>query len=373
MTWKYTPTDQLTIKTWSADAVRDAEKDMFFAPYMMAAPGADRAFRSPDYNKGVGIIDVHTQFQSQKGDRVTIPNVGLVTGRGLHNDGLLRDLSNVLPTSGMDLFFENVANRLVSEGQLSQQRIALDFNREARYGLARWGTRKVEESIILALAGLTQWDTVTGPTMKCCDDPVNGRQSESSLFLNTVQPFTAATTMYAGDATSLADIDSSDRMSAQLLSRIETRATEELDIPIEPLRIGGEDCYVLLMSGKSAEDLRLDPDYREAQAGFGKGESPLVKRGFGKFGMIIPVIYPKMPSPVNPNVAAGAAGNLSRALLLGKSALQFAKVSPWEFFENDADDAKRRTAISIGSMMGMTPTLFNGVRRNALAIDHYVR
>ena len=159
----------------------------------------------------------------------------------------------------------------------------------------------------------------------------------------------------------------------QGVDEVAARATEELDIPIEPLRIGGEDCYVLLMSGKSAEDLRLDPDYREAQAGFGKGESPLVKRGFGKFGMIIPVIYPKMPSPVNPNVAAGAAGNLSRALLLGKSALQFAKVSPWEFFENDADDAKRRTAISIGSMMGMTPTLFNGVRRNALAIDHYVR
>lgn len=144
MTWKYTASDVLTIKTWSADAVRDAEKEMFFAPYMMAAPGADKAFRSPDYNKGVGVIDVHTQFQSQRGDRVTIPNVGLITGKGLHNDGLLRDLSNPIPTYGMDLYFENVANRVVSEGELSQQRIALDFNKEARYGLARWGTRKVE-------------------------------------------------------------------------------------------------------------------------------------------------------------------------------------------------------------------------------------
>lgn len=67
------------------------------------------------------------------------------------------------------------------------------------------------------------------------------------------------------------------------------------------------------------------------------------------------------------------ATNVSRALVLGQDALHLAKKDDWSWWEGYEDNAERRKVVCINAFLGMAPTFFNGTRRNALAVDHYVR
>lgn len=358
MTWVFQPADSLTVKRWSEKASRDAEKALLFAPLMYGTDGT--AMRNPEYNKlAKGVIEVITEFQGKTGDRVTIPNVRPVTGRGTHNDKILRGSGATQALDSMDVYFENVAHQLISGGKLSERRIALDFRKTSRASLTDWYRRKVEESIILALWGLTIW---YGSPFKNFNN-----SGETESMLNTIQTFDSTHTVYGGDATSDATLDQSDVMTAQLISKIETTATEDLDIPLEPvLTEGGEECFVMVASARQCEQLRYDQDWKDAQQGLKSADpgNPLLRRAIGKYSKTYVIEYAKCLQPIV---------NVTRALFLGANALKFAKVDDLEFFEDYADDAKRRVALSVGGAWGAVATNFNSTRRGAIAVDTWTR
>lgn len=361
MTWVFQAANALTVKRWSEKASRDTEKSLAFAPLMY---GNDTtAMRNPDYNKMRGAIEVYTDFQGKTGDRVTVPNVRPVTGRGVHGDQLLRGTGASQNLDSMDLYFENFAHQVISGGKLSERRIALDFLKTARRSLSDWYMRKVEEAIVLALWGLTSW---YGTPLKNFGGGGTS-QAETKTFLNPIQAFDSSHIVYGGDATSDATLDASDRMCAQLISKTETTAQEDLDIPLEPmLTEDGEDCFVLMLSGRQCEDLRYDQDWKDSQAGL-KYKDPgnaLLRRAIGKYGKTYVVEYPKC---LQPRV------NVTRGIFLGRDALKLAKVEELEFYQDPADDAKRRTALSVGGSMGVAPSYFNGTRRGAIAVDTWTR
>lgn len=361
MTWVFQPADSLTVKRWSEKGTRDAEKALLWAPLMYGTDGT--AMRNPEYNKlSRGVINVVTEFQGKTGDRVTIPNVRQVSGRGTHNDKLLRGSGATQPTDSMDVYFENIAHQLISGGPLSERRVALDFRKTARQSLTDWYRRKVEESIILALWGLTGW---YGSPFSNFNNALSGAETQS--MLNTIQAFDSSHIVYAGDAISDATLDQSCTMSAQLISKIETSAQEDLSIPLEPiLSEGGEECFVMVVSGRQAEQLRYDRDWKDAQQGLKAADpsNPLLRRAIGKYSKTYVLEYAKCLQPI---------ANVTRALFLGANALQFAKVDELAFFEDFADDAKRRVAMSVGGAWGPAPTYFNGTRRGAIAVDTYTR
>lgn len=358
MTWVFQPADALTVKRWSERGTRDAEKSLLFASLMYGQDGT--AMRNPDYNKIKNAIEVVNDFQGKSGDRVTIPNAQIVTGRGTHNDKLLRGSGAAQGLDSMDLFYENIAHQIISGGKLSERRIALDFRKTSRQSLTDWYRRKVEESIILALWGLTSW---YGTPLKNFNN-----SGETQSMLNTIQPFDGNHTVYAGngDATSDATLTSPDRMSAQLITKIETTATEDLDIPIEPIiTMDGEECFVMIVSGRQMEDLLYDDDFRTANTRVIRdADNPLTRRAKHRYSRTYIIEYPKCLQPLQ---------NVTRAIFLGANALRFAKVEELEFFEDFADDARRRVAMSVGGSWGVAPRYLNGSRRNAIAVDTWTR
>lgn len=361
MTWQFGVNDTQTVKLWSEKVIRDADKTQWWAPVMYPVDGDAKTLRHPDAGKGGEIIAVHTDFQNKSGDRVTIHNVAQSTGRGVHGDGYLKNTGATISTYTMNLFYENVAYQIVSSGELSERRTVMNFREHARKNLASWARRKTEGAIVLSLWGLT------APNNSSVLTNLNWNTTESEVFLNTIQAFDSDHILYAGDATSDATIDSADVLTAQLITKAETKALEDLSIPLEMVNIDGEDCFILFTSGRGAEQLRYDPDWRDAQ-GYGNtrsSDNPLLKRAIGKYSKTYVVEYPNCLNP---------AANVCRSILAGKNALQMAKVEDWSWFEDyTIDTRKRRKAISIGGFFGMAPTYFNSTRRNALAIDHYVR
>lgn len=362
MAWVFGDNDPLRVRQWSELVVRDAEKMQVFAPLMYSVDGGMKN-KAPDAQKAQGIIKVHTEFQSSAGDRVTIANTARVNGRGVEGDALLRDTGADLNTFAMDVYIQPIAQQLRTSGLLSEQRTLLNFRKEFRLKLAEWAARKVEEGIILSLSGLQSY---YGNTLSNWGQGVtSGFNTESACFGNTIQSFDANHIVYAGDATSVATVGSDDVLTAQLLTKLQTVAMETLDIPLQPLQIEGEDCFMLMCSNQGVEQLLYDPDFVQAQrANTYNKSNPLLTGVIGKFGMFYVRPYPKMLKP---------AANVSRALVLGQDALHLAKKDDWSWWEGFEDNAERRKVVSISAFLGMAPTYFNSSRRNALAVDHYVR
>lgn len=361
MTWEFGVNDAATVNKWSEAVIRDAEKQLFFAPFMTSM--TEGAMRSPDIAKGSGIIRVHSEFagMDKKGRTLTLHNVADIDAaeQGIQGDALLRDTGADLDVYTMTLRYDAIAQQVRSSGEMSEKSTVLDFRTQARAKLGRWARFKTEGGIWLALNGLTSWNNTT----KLKHWPQNG--AIASVYGNTIQAFDSDHIAYAGAATSNATVTSGDVMTAQFLTKLETKSFEDLDIPLEGMDVDGQPELILFLSRRGCEQLLYDEDWINAnRAGVQSSDNPIVKRSIGKFGMIRVVPYDFCLNP---------AANVSQAILCGRDALQMAKVDDFSWFEDFEDTRKRRKVISIGGMFGVAATYLNSTRRNAIAVRHYVR
>ena len=359
MSWEFTREDNLRIRGWSTKDTREGEKSQFFFPLMFGYEGENkRVPYMPEASKFKGIVRTVTEFKSNSGDQVTIPHVPRLKGRGTHGNQMLRGNALNHTLGDQSIFIDYIATQVVSKGPLNDRRVGLNFIETMRPAMRDWYSRKVEEGIILALSGLTTWNNTS-----VLDNWTPGAEDE--VFNNVIEAFDADHILYAGDATSDGTIDSADVLTASFLDRIQTHAKEDLDDPIEFMKIDGEECALLLTSGRGIEQLKADETFREAHTRVIKdARNPLTMRASYKYGNLYIAEYPKLLRPV---------ANVQRSLLLGAEALLFAKIENMKYFLNDADDADRRKALSITGAVGAKANAVASVRRNALAIDHWVR
>lgn len=360
-TWEFGLNDPETVNKWSEAVIRDAEKMLTFAPFMTAM--TEGAIRNPDASKLGGIIRVHTEFAGKDsvGRTLTINNVADIDAneQGIYGDAIGRDQGADLDTYTMQLRYDSIMQPVRSSGPISEKSTVMQFRKEAREKLARFARHKTDGAIWLALNGLTSY--VNGTKLKHW--PQNGQIQ--SVYGNAIQAFDADHIAYAGDATADANVDQGDILTAQFLTKLETKAFEDLSIPLDPLMVDGSPELILFVGNRGKEQLLYDDDWLRANAaGVQSSDNPIVKRSIGKFGNIRVVPVPFALSPY---------ANVSQAILCGKDAIQMAKVEDFSWFEDFEDIRKRRKVISIGGMFGCAATYFNSTRRNAIAVRHYAR
>lgn len=353
MTYAFTAAQAETVKLWSTKDTRDALKAQFWYPMIYGADGNKAGMQ--EASKFKGIVRMVTEFEAKTGDRVTFPHMPRITGDAIENDTQLRGSGSTMSIQSQNVFYTYFAKQVISAGPLSDARALIKFLDAARPGLRDWFSIYVEECITAMAFGLTSWNnslTLLGT-------------SKSAVWLNTINTFDSSHIMYAGDATSDATIDSADVLTAQVLTKASTAIREDLSIPLEPIMYGGQERYLLLVSGRGKEQLLYDPDFRESYTRVIKdANNPLTERVTMEFDKFLIVEYPKCLNP---------AANVGRALILGANSLFFAKVKDMNYFQDPADDAKLKTALSITAAAGVSQNYHDSARYNAYAIDHYVR
>lgn len=363
-TWQFASGDNETKTIWTEMVIRDAEKTQFWGPFMHAPENPD-ALKHPDSNKGLNLIKVHTELQGEdkRGEKIRIHNVARVTGRGVHGDALLRDTGADLNTYTMDVGYDAYAMQVRSAGKMAEKKTVLDFRENAKAELSSWVRRKKEQGITRHLWGLTA--PYNSSKFNCWD------ATETSIFGNSLQTYSGNYLKYAGDATSAATLDSSDVMTAQLLTKLETSALEDLDIPLETVNIGGKDGLLLFLPSRGCEQLMYDSDWRDAQGNNSWGpNNPKLTNYIGSYGLIHVIKYPMCPTV---QAATDASGVVNRGILAGANALQMLRVEDPSWFEDYEDTRKRRAVISVGGVDGLARTVFNSTTRNAIAVDFYAR
>lgn len=371
MSWQFDSSNAATIKRWSTRDTRDAEKSIFWYPMFFAdkAKGLKaQAAGMVSAEKWKGMIRFFTEFQEMDGgDMIRVPHVPKIVGRGTHGDGQLAGNGAPSTILTQDMYLDFFAHQVYSSGPLSDQRVGLKFIDVNREELAKWYTRKWEEAVVLALWGLTTW---YGSPLENWN---SGSIGETNVFNSTIETYDSEAISYAGDATSDAEIDAGDVLTAQFLSKLRTTIREDRTFPVESMTDDkGQPCFAFVTSGRGIEQLKADEEFRQNHTRvIANADNPLTKRaGYYYDGFYI-MEYEK---------TLRVSQNVGRSLILGADALMMAKHKGIEYFTDPADHAKRKVALSVtgsGALkahkVAASGTDATMRRRNAHAVDHYVR
>lgn len=363
--WKFASGDGDVLNVMSESVQRDADRELFYAPLMYpAGPSAKGAIKNKDFGKGASIIRVNTEFESQdkRGLSLVINNIAAVNGQPVIGDSKAIDQKTELARYSMTLGYQAFRIPPIrSNGKLNDKRSTMNFRDEAMQAAPSWARRTTEGLILAHLYG------IAAPTNTAVLTELNLPSSLSTVAGNAICEFDSTHLAHAGSGNTtdaLVGADTSAVLTASLLDVTQT-SINDLTIPIEKVDLGdGSQGYLCPINGRGIEQLKNDPDYREAVAEYRGPLNALLKRQLVKYGNFL---FYEEPHALLPYA------NVGRLLILGKGALQFAPVMGWEWWEGVEDTHDWFNLISIGSMFGCRATYFNSTRRNAYAVDYYQR
>ncbi len=200
--------DNLTVKRWATILYKEALEDIYLSKFMGTDSNA--------------IIQVREDLTKQKGDKITIPLRMQLSGAGQSSQTYItlegNEESLTFYDFGVELSIYGHAVR--ADGKLSLKRPAFDLRQEMKNALKDWLTNKIEDLIINAL--------VTNPT--------SGRTLDKTSGNMTV------------------DIIQEAKRKAMLVSP-----------KIRPVKVNGNEYYIMLVHPYVAKAIKADTDWKNAQ------------------------------------------------------------------------------------------------------------
>jgi N4-gp56 family major capsid protein len=236
----------------------------------------DAAPKSVDKNKidpskqtapGAPIVRV-TDLSKTKGDEVTMDLFHQLKGRPTMGDRKLAGRSESITSSQFTAKINQGRHVLDSGGKMTQQRTVQDLVRVANDLLSPYYTQLSDELTHIHLAGARGTDT-NGWLV-----PLSNDDEFSEILVNPVTPPTFDRHFYGNNATSLSDLDSTDKFSLRDVKKLRL-ALDEMANPIQPIRFKGDQMsnenpfFILYVTPRQWFDLGETTemsDYRTMQA-----------------------------------------------------------------------------------------------------------
>ncbi len=319
-----------------------------------------------DPNRPVQLITELTK--DERGDQCVMQLVQDLVGDGVVDDQTLEGQEEALSNESVTIKLSQLRSAVKYKGRMSEQKTVIRFRVVVRDKLGFWFGDKMDELAFLTLAGRAYTLKLDGGTRGASNLP-------SLAFAGDVTSPTTNRVYYCGTATATNNITSSDKMTWNDIVSLRARAERSR---IKPIRMGGKDYYILLLSPEQARDLRLDDDYKTIVSSAGaRGEkNPLFT------GMMADVdgtlIYSCNKVPTTRGAASGskygAAGTLNgaQALFMGAQALGYARIGEPTWDESDNQDYKNRYGVAHGQIVGFKKPVFTSLADGGSSEDFAV-
>lgn len=345
----------LAVQRWSTSLAKEAEKKQYFRKFM--GKGND------------ALVMVKTELNKGKGEKITFGLRMKLSDDGVEGDNVIEGTSGeeAMTFWNDSLFIDQRRKGTKSKGKMSEQRVPYNIRKEGRDALSTWWAEAYDEDLIMYLSGARGIDTSYKVGLSW-----TGRAGNS---FNTPD---SAHHLYGGNATSLATVDSLDKMDLGLVERCIAQA-ETSDPMIQPFRVQGENKHVLLMHTWQAYDLRTSisqNDWVDIQKAAGPrgGKNNLYHNSLGEYA---DVILHKHRNVVRFDSTTGCASGVTaaRALFLGAQAAVAAwggssKMGRYSWNE-EFDDRGNALVITAGAIYGVTKCVFNSKDFGVFAVDTY--
>lgn len=354
----------IAVKRYAATLFSDMAKESYWGSRFMS-----KAQDAPTP------IQVLTQLENDAGDTINYDLFVQLKQKPVFGDDILRGKEEALKNFSDKISIDQVRCGVNGGGRMTRKRTLHDLRAVARQKMAEWWARWSDEETFMCAAG------ARGINEDFIQDlDYNG-------FANN--PFVAPDSdhlLFGGDATSFGTISNNDQMSLGLIDRAVTKAQTmgggtDGKIKVRPIRINGENRYVLVMHTFQEHDLRVAStgmtwaDIQKAAAAAQGQGNPLFT---GAMGMYRGVVLHSHQSVVRfNNAGTDSLQPAARALFLGAQSMVQAYGSPGSGLRYDwneeTEDRGNQIIISSGTILGMKKAIYNGKQFSSLALDTYAK
>ncbi len=336
-TTEYGVNDALAVKLWAKKLFQEALKQTYASKFM--GSGAD------------AVIQIKGETSKSAGDQITIGLRMQLSGSGVQGDGTLEGNEEALTTYSDAVVINQLRHAVRSAGKMSEQRVPFSVREEARQGLTDWWADRIDTWFFNQVCGYTaQTDTrFTGNNAVVAPD-ANHRVFATGSDDQTVNGSSASV------------------MTLTMIDRAVERA-KILSPMIRPIKMNGEDVYVMFLHPFQVYDLRTSTSagqwldiQKAAMAGSRASESPIFKGSLGMYNGVILHESTRVTNGVHSSTGA-VQTSTRRAVLCGaqSAVVAYGKDSSGGEMSwvEEMFDYGNQLGVSAGMIGGLKKTRFN--------------
>ncbi len=342
-------------QVWAKKFLSDVRKDNFFM---------ERGFMGEGENN---IIQMKTGLKKEQGELETFAMIGALSGDGIAGDNELEGNEEAMRQFAEQVAIDQIRNGVRLQGRLDAQKNVLDLIEPSRGALKRWQTEFLERQFFLKLGGVTN----TALT------DMNGKAFGTRALWSNTPDFIPDADEAAGsgarylckNAGGTDVLATTDIMTLDFITDLAMKARTS-DPKISPLRIDGEDAYVLFIHPLQGRDLRKSADWKTAAqyAHERSDKNPLFRGALGWWSNVMIVEHEMVPvldiSKAGNSFRGAAVGtdcnfDAARAILCGRQALAYAEVYNPDTLVEETFDYKNKKGVAISFIGGVQKTSFD--------------
>lgn len=331
--------DALAVKLWSKKVSVEALKATWVYKFMGRSDNS--------------LIQIYDDTAKGPGDRIRIPLRRLLSGAGVLGDATLEGNEERITYHSDDLFINQLRHAVREGGRFTRQLVPFDIREHARMSLQDWWADRIDTWFF---------------------NQICGNSNQTDLRYTGHQTAVAADAdhlIIAGAGPTGFTMSNTSTMKFTLtLIDVAVEKAKTLDVPIRPIRIGGEDKYVMFLHHFQVTDMKATTATNQwfdiqkaAMQGGNVSNNPIYTGALGEYNGVI--LHATSRIPGFTSVAAGVTGTpIKHAVLCGAqaAAMGFGRGHGPERYEwvEDYFDYENQFGVAAGCIAGLKKTIFNG-------------
>jgi len=365
--------DALRREMWKKELFQDVIDGMYFTQNGLMGEG--------DNN----IVQTFSDLKKEAGDTITVPLTAKLAGAGVSGDSELEGNEEAISSYYDQIAIDQIRNAVRLTGRLDSQKACYDMFKDAKEKLSIWAQEFLERQIFLKLGGVSV-TTLTDETGAVYSGRATWSNTPDAIPLATEAGNTGVDYTYryvnADAAQGLDGIAATDVLTTALISK--AKMVAKLASPcVRPLRIKGQDFYVMFIHPKQAWDLKNASSsvwaqaQREAQV---RGENnPIFTGSLGVWDGVILFEHEYVPTLTGDGASVVfSSGNTTyapngvrvyRSLLCGRQAVGAAFTKDSFEMTEETFDYKNKVGISTGIIGGVQKMMFNSKNYGVVTVD----
>lgn len=359
----YGVNDALAVKLWARELNHEVPKGIEVAPLIGTNASA--------------IIHQKTELKGT-GDQVTFGLRTKISGPGFTESETMEGSEESLTTYSDAVVVNELDNavRVKNSDTIDAQRVPFNLREEARMALTDWFSERFSLWFFIQLSGYT----APSITYRGVSTTLSGKYRGN----NTVTAPSTNRKLFAGSGLTTdqaVQADSTATFNLNLIDKAKEKAMTA-NPRIRPVRINGEDKYVIYLHPYQVYDMRTNTSdgqwldiQRAAMMGGERSGNPIYTGALGEYNGVIIRENEDVVTGVHSSTAAEQT-SVRRALFLGAQAGCFAqssrysKNSPYKWVEK-LFNYDKELGVSVQSLMGLKKTIINSEDYGVLTISTY--
>lgn len=347
--------DPKAVKKWAGGLALESQKNSYW-----------NRFEGTNDNS---IIQRKTDIESDAGDRVSFDLSAKLRGRPTSGDKRLEGNEEALKFYTDEVIIDQLRKSVSAGGKMTRKRTVHDLRKTAKDRLVDYWAQYLDELKFIYMSG------ARGMNQDFIEPTDYTGHAGNPLRAPDAQHL-----MFGGAATSKATLTAADGMTRAIVERAATKsamlaATDPKASNLMPVKIGGEDHLVLLMSKWQAHNLRTADttgwlDIQKAAAAAEGRKNPIFQGGLG---MINNIVLHSHESVIRfSDYGAGNSVTAARALLMGRQAgvIAYGTAGGLRFtWQEEMKDFGNEPTVAAGVILGVSKTRFNNRDFGLVSID----